>query len=702
LKTLILAEKPSVASDIAKFLAQKHGLQIRKTEERYYIVGNYCVANFIGHIMENAPPEHYNPVFGERGWSASVAHLPIIPKKWKLIKTHPKQYRLIERLWSECDTVIHAGDPDEEGQLLIDEVLWSIGNNKPTKRLWLSAMDNKSMNNAFSSMKDNSAYLGWSNYALARSRADWIFGINMTRIVSVSAERRLPESKGPISIGRVQTPTLALIVKREHEIVNFRAKDYFIPWIEVSGKPDFKAKWQAAQDDDRVDADRRLLDKNLAESFIANARSEGVAKVVNCSMNPGTENPNLPFALSGIQALASKKYGIGANKTLEIMQSLYEKKLTSYPRTDCEFLPESQFQDAKNLLLALAHIKDPVIQQAISSADTTIKSRAWNDAKVGAHHGIIPISIDSAPSLRDDEYKLYIEVVKRFIIQFYPAAKTKLIAITLSSGGENWFVSEKIYVDKGWKDAFRDDEDDKDDNSKTSEKPFSQSLPQTLKVGDVLKVIDTGINSEVTVPPKRFQEGTLITAMAKIHQHVSDPKVKRILKENTGIGTEATRASIIETLFKRGYIVSKGKELSPTPLSVQLISVLPDEIITPDLTAAWQATMDDIKHGKANCDKFVQAQGEWVTELVKTVPEIFRSMPIRQKEQQGNGRKGKPLSIGGHSESNPCPQCAKANQPNRNGVLVKRVVTKDGPNKGKAFLVCSLGKESCNFIAFPK
>lgn len=624
-KILLIAEKPSVARELAGWIERNGAFGAGKAEKKatHITIGCVTVTWVFGHILELNTPEQYDERFAR--WQ--LAHLPIIPNPFKL---HPKadaeiQLRAIGAMLEATDEIIHAGDPDDEGQMLVSEVIDYFGCTKPVMRLWLSALDDASMGRAMNALKSDANYRGFYESALARSRADWLVGINMTRACTIMGRQHGAEN--PISIGRVQTPTLALIVRREQEIRNFKPKDFYTPWIDLIANPGFRAKWAPVEGDDRIDHQGYLTDRTKATALVQALRDAGKAQVVEFSADKKTESAPLPFSLSSLQTHLSAQCGLGAQETLEAAQSLYEKKLTSYPRTDCDFLPESQHGDARKILSGLSGVS-PEVDRAISGVQVSFKSRAWNDKKVTAHHAIIPLPRGgSLPSLTSAEAIVYREVVKRYIIQFWPVAEYLETRIGLSCASERFEVSGKVWTAPAWKAAFKEEAPEKDADG--ADDDAAQALP-VLKKGDVLSLKDAGFQSSRTKPPKRYTEGTLLTAMKNAHQLVTNEKLKKILKDRTGIGTEATRAAILETLYKRNYITKplKKKELVPTPMGEKLIGLLPSSLTAPDMTAFWQQKMDEMRDGNGTHAPFIAEQEAWIRKLIPSVPAWFENVVL--------------------------------------------------------------------------
>lgn len=753
---LIIAEKPSVAKTLAAWLAKTEKLTARSAGS-HISVGPYNVSWLFGHVLENVEPHEYDPKY--KAWNPG--DLPIIPQAWKLKpreevdkKTRKKtgkpdpgtlaQIKALKALLADATEVIGLGDPDQEGQLLQDEFLIWAGCKVPVKRLWLAATDDASIAKAWKDMKPNSAYEGYYWSALARSHADWLFGINGTRACTMASQAN--GGNATLSLGRVQTPTLALIVNREKEIRSFKPVNYFTPFIKLATSPEFRAGWSPDKEKDpRLDSEGRLLDRKIADGIVDACKKAGTATVKDVKSTKGKEYPPLPFALSSLQEHMSKKYGMGVQDTLKYAQSLYEKKIASYPRTDCEYLPESQHGEAGIIIDSLgAGIKG--IGAAPDKAKATLKSRAFNDKNVTAHHAIVPrpVTLSQIADLSSTELLVWVEIAKRYLLQFFPEAEFLSTEILLDCAGEPFRVSGKVYTTRGWKDAFVV-AGDKDDDDATG-----VTLPKVAK-GDVLKLKDAGVDSTTTKPPKRFTEGTLVAAMKSVHKFVSDPRLKTILRENVGIGTEATRANVIGELFGRKFIVLDKKEIKPELLGEQLIDALPKQVSAPDMTALWQQAMDDIKKvGEKGYRDFIAAQAKWLSEMVKEVPGWFagKSLVAAGKKAGGatieasahkctkcgsalNRVKGKfgwffgctnvdckatfkdvegkpvekvaaptgPVTINGVTSGAKCPKCKK-------GEMQARTCGPTSKTPGKQFLSCSnyfaKGKAKCDHSIWPE
>jgi DNA topoisomerase-3 len=580
---LFIAEKPSMARAIAE------GLGIKKKDAGYIeCANNDCVTWAFGHLLEQFNPEEYDKVFKQ--WKEE--YLPIVPDVWQIKPKSDsgtkKQLNIIKTLLKKYSTIINAGDPDREGQLLIDEILEYFNNKKPVHRILLSALDPKSVKHALNDIKDNKKFRPLKDEALARSRADWLVGFNLTRAMTISAQRQ--GLKGVFSIGRVQTPTLALVVERDRLIENFKPVDYFVPKIKIEHPNGiFEGVWLPNENNPDLDPENRLINHKAAQKIVQDLK--GKAGQISQAQNQKKKvAPPLPYNLSTLQKEASAKFGFGAKQTLSLAQDLYEKKATTYPRSDCRYLPEEQHSDAKQILSKLG-------AQGFSdakNADPSLKSSAWNTKKTEVHQGIIPTG-EKAGSLSGDHKKLFSLIANSYIQQFFPAMEYVSQQIITSLGNEMWKSAGKKMIAPGWTVVGKN----------KSEK--DTSLPDVQK-HDAVTCIDFEIDSRQTKPPARFTEGSLIEAMASVHKFVTNPQIKALLKESSGIGTDATRANIIETLFSRDYLEKHGKQIQSTKRGRALIDVTPENLTDPGTTAVWEDQLKKIGAGQKDMTGFLSDQ----------------------------------------------------------------------------------------------
>jgi DNA topoisomerase-3 len=603
---LFIAEKPSLGKAIA---AQLPGPR-KPCRTHIECGGSVTVTWAFGHLLELAEPDAYLPDSvptngkGRKKWR--LEDLPIIPETWQKVPKAEAREQLaaIRGLLKNAGEVVNAGDPDREGQLLIDEILEAMKWKGPTKRIWLAALDPASVQKALGDLKDNSTYKPLRDAAEARARADWLTGMNLTRAYSLKSN-----GQGVVSVGRVQTPTLALVVRRDLEIEQFTPITFYAPQITFRhANGDYKAAWKAPADAPGLDAEGRLVNLPTGQAIISAADHQaGTVKVFDTE--DAQEPPPLPFTLSRLQAVASSRHGLSAKETLDAAQALYEThKLTSYPRTDCPYLPESQLSDARLVLAAVACV-NPALAGLVKGADMSLKSAAWNDAKIGAHHGIIPTSHDQVAldALSESEKQVYDLIVRAYLCQFYPPHRfTKTTTVTIC-GGHEWEAKGRTQLAAGWRAVMGG-----------QEKPDAdvQALP-LMKVGDAVDWQDGRVDHRQTKPPARFTDGTLIAAMSSVHKLVTDPKIKARLKETSGLGTEATRAAIIEVLVKRGFVERKGKTVLSTPAGRILVAALPPALTDPGVTGLWEDFLSEIAAGTRTLADFEKQQTAFVVKRVE-------------------------------------------------------------------------------------
>ena len=594
---LYIAEKPSMARELAACLKnpQKGNGFIR--------TAGGIVTWLFGHVLQQVEPDAYDPKY--KIWRAE--DLPIVPRNWKL-EVNPataQQFQIVKELISQADEIIHAGDPDREGQLLVDEVLDFVGNKKPVKRILLNALDETSILRAAADLHDNREFFNLKQSALARSRADWLIGMNLSRAYTLAA-RRLGHRDLVLPIGRVKTPTLALVVRREREIKNFKPVDFFTikaTFAHVNGN--FFAQFKPSKkmlDLPAFDSEGRLIDKNFAEELVkkfSTAPLEG--KIFSYKTTERKESQPLPFSLSTLQVAAGKAFGYSPQQVLDAAQSLYEKKLTTYPRSDCEYLPITQFKDAPTILQNLIRATDAALKKLSANANASIKSRAWDDKKISAHHAIIPTRKFLNIPLNEIELNVYNLIAKNYAVQFYPQHVYDETVVAVKYKGENFSTRGKVVKRIGWREFYVAPKAKADDESETL-------LPQ-MKTGDEVTHEKSELKKSVTKPPVRFTSSSLVQGMKDIHKYVKNPDAKKQLKDVYGIGTEATRAAIIDDLIRRGFLQVMKKILHPTDKAYLLIDALPDEMTYPDATAIWEDKLHSMSEGDGTLEDFLAGQG---------------------------------------------------------------------------------------------
>ena len=612
---LFIAEKPSLARAIADVLPKPHsrGDGFIKCGENDYVT--WCV----GHLLEQAEPEAYNPIFKQ--WR--LEHLPIIPDKWQLIprKDVAKQLKTVEKLIHQADELVNAGDPDREGQLLVDEVFsyanLSVEKRDQIKRCLISDLNPSAVEKAVQKLQPNRNFIPLATSALARARADWLYGINMTRAYTIRG--RQAGYHGVLSVGRVQTPVLGLIVRRDFEIEHFQPKDFFEVVAHIQNEKTtenstalftFTALWQPSKAcEDYQDEDGRVLSQSLAENVVKRITQQP-AEVMEYSDKREKETAPLPYSLSALQIDAAKRFGLSAQEVLDICQRLYEThKLITYPRSDCRYLPEEHFAERMAVLNAIS-THAPTYRTLPDILNMEQRNRCWNDKKVEAHHAIIPTAKNRTVNLTQQELNVYTLIARQYLMQFCPDAEYRKSKITLNIAGGTFIAQARNLQTAGWKTLWG-----KEDNDEEQQEPL---LPIVEK-GQILFCPKGEIISKKTQPPKPFTDATLLSAMTGIARFVQDKELKKILRETDGLGTEATRAGIIELLFKRGFLYKKGKNIHSSEAGRILIQALPDIATQPDMTAHWESQLTGISQKQTSYQQFMEALTQMLPDLVRYV-----------------------------------------------------------------------------------
>lgn len=615
---LYIAEKPSLGRAIADALPKPH-----KKQQGYIEVGNGDVVTWcIGHILESVEPDRYDEKY--KKWH--LDHLPIIPDKWQLkpkFKTK-SQLNVIRKLVGQCHQIIHAGDPDREGQLLVDEVIDYLNvtqqKRKNMQRLLISDLNISAVKRALKQLKPNSDFIPLSVSALARSRADWLYGINLTRAYTIQGGK--VGYQGVLSVGRVQTPILGLVASRDKQIKEFTSKPFYEVNAHIATKTNeqFIAKWQPSEAcQPYMDDEGRVLVKSLAENVIERITSQP-ATVTELKQEQKKQRPPLPYNLSTLQIDAAKQFSMNAKLVLDVCQSLYEKhKLITYPRSDCRYLPLEHHQQASAILAMLSNAKIAYSEVA-TKANSRLKSLAFNNGKVSAHHAIVPTGRSPEKiTLNSFEKNIYGLIIRQYIAQFYENYLYQHTKASLTIAGGLFTTSANVPQQLGWKVLFT--RQDKNQDNKSRDKSNHQDADNQLtlpkvKQGDVLHCFQGELLNKETQPPKAFTDATLLSAMTGINRFVTDKHLKAILKDTDGLGTEATRAGIIDLLFKRGFLQRQGKQIHATDVGIGLINALPIQCTTPDMTARWEATLNRIAEQQANYQNFMQPLESALKELI--------------------------------------------------------------------------------------
>lgn len=578
---LVIAEKPSVGAAIGKVL----GASSRK--EGYLEGNNYIVSWCVGHLVGLADASSYDERFAK--WRYS--DLPIVPEDWlfEVPKDKQKQFKVLRDLMKDkCVTeLVCATDAGREGELIFRLVYNKAGCTKPFKRLWVSSLEDSAIREGFAHLRDSSEYDRLYEAALARSKADWIVGINGTRLFSTLYHKKLV-------VGRVQTPTLAMLVEREGKISTFHKEKYFNVHI---GKDGLTADLEKVKTEDEAKAIAAACDKKQAA-------------VTSLKKETKTVNPPKLYDLTTLQREANRYYGFTAQQTLDLVQSLYEKKLLTYPRTDSQFITEDM-EDTARQVIGVVCRKLPLFEGITYEPDI---GRITNNAKVTDHHAIIPtvqLEKQDLGELPESEQKIVRLVAMRLLCATGEKHIYDETSVTLTCEGYEFKAKGKTVVQDGWKAVERRIKETL--KSKEKDEP-EHSLP-SLSEKDILSCVDASVTEHYTSPPKPYTEDSLLSAMETAGNAEFDDDT-----EKKGLGTPATRAGIIEKLVKGGFIERKGKTLIPTKDGNNLVCVLPEQITSPSMTAEWENTLMQIERGKADADKFLSAIVEMTSGLVKAYP----------------------------------------------------------------------------------
>ena len=583
MKSLILAEKPSVGRDIA------NALNLQQKSNGYIEGKQYIVTWALGHLVTNATPEQYNPSYKE--WN--LEDLPIIPKKMKTVvisKTN-RQFKVVKSLILDKNVkeIIIATDAGREGELVARLILDKVGNKKPIKRLWISSVTKKAIQEGFKQLKNGNAYQNLYKAALARSEADWIVGINATRALTTKYDAQL-------SLGRVQTPTIQLVKSRQDEINYFKSEKYYTLSINVDGY------------DLNLNQQKRYKDKKELE-LIEHEIKHQEGKILEVKGKNKKSYAQPLFNLTDLQQEAYKRYKMGPKETLNTLQHLYERhKLVTYPRTDSNYLTHDMVDTIQERLRAIlatdykSHVRD-LISETFSS-----KMHIFNNQKVSDHHAIIPTEVrPSIEQLSQREFKIYMLIAERFLENLMNPYLYEVLTIHAQLKGYHFVLKEKIPKQLGYK-ALKD---------QTS----SHTLTHSFKEGQLFNVHRIEIHEHETKAPEYFNEGSLLKAMENPQNHIdlNDKKYAKTLKHTGGIGTVATRADIIEKLFNMNALESRDGKIKVTSKGKQILELSPSELTSPILTAQWEEKLMLIEKGKYNSQKFIQEMKNFTFKVVNKI-----------------------------------------------------------------------------------
>lgn len=663
-----IAEKPSVARDIARILGAT-------SSRDGYMEGNgYQVTWTFGHLCELKMPEDYTPMW--RSWN--LTSLPMIPQRFgirlKEDQGVKKQFDTIERLMKAADEIINCGDAGQEGELIQRWVMQKAQPTCPVKRLWISSMTDEAIREGFQSLKDQSEYQQLYLAGLSRAIGDWLLGINATRLYTI----KYGQNRQVLSIGRVQTPTLALIVNRQKEIENFKPEPY---WVLAT----------VYRDTTFTATKGKFTSKEEGEKAFETIAGKPFT-VTDVQKKNGKETPPSLYDLTSLQVDCNRKFGFSAETTLNIIQSLYEQKLTTYPRVDTTFLSDDVYANCPNIMNGLyktrvagqtpyAELVKPLGGKPLSKS-----KKVFDSTKVTDHHAIIPTGVPPQ-NLPDMQRKVYDLVARRFIAVFYPDCKYAQTTVLGTVEDIEFKVTGRTILDPGWRTVYAKDVNTADDEEKKPDEE-ERTLPvfQKGESGDHTPTL----TEKWTTPPKFYTEATLLRAMETAGKLVDDETLRAALKEN-GIGRPSTRAAIIETLFKRHYIRKERKNLVATPTGIELIDLIREELLkSAELTGIWEKKLRDIEHQKYDAKQFIDELKQQVTEIVQQVMQdgsnryvtVTTDEDLKQKKRSQPKKKttventpAKDPLVG-----QPCPVCGK-------GHIIR----------GKTSYGCSEWKSGCTY-----
>ena len=650
---LCIAEKPSVAREIAAIL----GAKLKK--DGYFEGNGYWVSWTFGHLCTLKEPHDYTSMW--KWWN--LATLPMIPSKFsiKLMEDSgaQKQFRTIESLVQRCDEVINCGDAGQEGELIQQWVLLKAQNQKPIKRLWISSLTEEAIREGFEKLRDGDEFINL--YAAGSSRAigEWLLGMNATRLYTLKYGR----NKQVLSIGRVQTPTLAMIVDRQKTIENFKSEKYW----------ELKTNYRDVLFSATIG---KLKTKEKADKAIEYVSGKEF-EIKSYTQKEGKESPPRLFDLTSLQVEANNKFGLSADHTLKLVQSLYEKKLVTYPRVDTTFLSEDIYPKVPKILSGLkfySSLTAPLLEQPIRKS-----KKVFNDKKVTDHHAIIPTGI--APSgISPDEQKIYATITKRFIAAFYPDCIVSNTTVLGNVEKVEFKATGKQIIEPGWRDVFANEKQSKpattnpaEGNKKDAKAEEKENLMPAFEEGE-RGAHQPEVHEKETRPPKYYTEATLLRAMELAGKNVDDEELREAMKEN-GIGRPSTRANIIETLFRRKYIEKKKKNIYATPTGVDLIDTIQSDILkSAELTGQWEYKLRLIEKGEYDVKVFRDELKQMVVDLTNEVM-FSKDKTIALHDDKPKKKEKKGIA------SLTCPKC-------KEGSILK----------GKSAYGCSKHKSGCDFV----
>ena len=754
-----IAEKPSVAADIAKVIGATHHHRVGRNAG-YYEGNGYQVTWTFGHLCELKNPEEYSPYW--KAWALSA--LPMVPERFgiRLKEGVEEQFHVIEQLFAKAERIINCGDAGQEGELIQRWVMQKAGATCPVQRLWISSMTEEAIREGFANLRPHQDYQGLYEAGLCRAIGDWLLGMNATRLYTLKyGDNNRRRGAQPLSIGRVQTPTLAMIVARQLDIQNFQPEPYWV-LSTVYRDVTFTARLDADDDEEKAPQDAAEGKNNakpLAKrGFTNREEAEAALKTIEdtpftvqkVTQKKGTEAPPRLFDLTGLQVECNKKFGYGAELTLQLIQQLYENKFTTYPRVDTTYLPTAMHERCNGILRGIRDYQlAPNLRvtdwlEPLRSAPLRKSKKVFDDAKITDHHAIIPTGV-LPHGLTDVQRNAYNLIVQRFIAVFYPDCRFATTTVDGEAAGIPFRASGKVIVEEGWRVLFPKNNAKEsgaampttetaapsaettagavispEGQSSTAEGQTAVAVVRSEEEGTLPPFTkgETGphiptLTQKETTPPKPFTEATLLRAMETAGRNVDDEELREAMKEN-GIGRPSTRAAIIQTLYKRGYIRQQRKSLEATPTGVALIGLIQEELLkSAELTGLWENKLRQIERRTYSAQQFVAELKQMVSELVHTVLCDNTNRRLQQAPPPGNTPSGNPPSAGKSSsekvssEKASSEKASSSSEESTGEVKAKRKIIRAGSKcpecgegkviKGHTAYGCSHWKEGCNW-----
>lgn len=687
-----IAEKPSVGKDIATVI----GATTHK-HSTYWEGNGYQVTWTFGHLCELKEPHEYSPLW--KTWSLGA--LPMIPPRFgiklKKDKGIEEQFKSIEHLMQNADMIINCGDAGQEGELIQRWVMQKAGARCPVKRLWISSLTEEAIREGFNNLKDQSEYQSLYEAGLSRAIGDWTLGMNATRLYTL----KYAQGKQVLSIGRVQTPTLALVVNRQLEIENFKPESY---WVLTTNYRDTTFTAVLEQDEENPtsenktknnDATRRGFKSEEEGRKALEQIKDSLFTVTSVSKKNGTEAPPRLYDLTSLQVECNKKFSFSADLTLQLIQSLYEKKVTTYPRVDTTFLSDDIYPKCKGILNGISSIYSELLQP-LRGASLKKSKKVFDSSKVTDHHAIIPTGV-APKNLTFDEQRVYDLVARRFIAAFYPDCKFSTTTVLGETVEIPFKATGKQILEAGWKDVYSQEQKNEDDERKPGDE--ERTLPTFTKGESGPHIPD--LAEKWTQAPKPYTEATLLRAMETAGRLVEDDELRDALKEN-GIGRPSTRAAIIQTLFKRHYIRLERKSLVATPTGVELISLIREELLkSAELTGIWEHKLRLIDKKAYDARTFLEELKQMVTDIVNSVLADNSNRRVTETKEETNEKKKKKVTSGNVTTKRTTRSKAKEKSAPETNIPKEGdkcpICGKGHIIKGKTAFGCSEWKNGCTY-----